>query len=319
MRIAVVGAGAMGALFGGSLTEAGYDVVLVDVPGPHLQAMQSAGLRLHTDAGARVVSVQAGTAEAFAGARDLLIVFTKGPHTGAALRAAAHLAGPDTRVLTVQNGLGNAERIAAALPGIRVLVGVTNWPSDLHGPGHVSSHGHGSVRIWTADGQADPVVRQVSDALSSAGLNCEADPAVGVAIWEKVAFNAGFNSVCAATRLAVGGIADSPDGRALVLAVAMETLAVARARGVAVDDARVRAMAEGAFTGHRGHKPSMLQDVLAGRQTEIDSINGAVVEAGEASGVPTPVTRVLRDIVRLIDLGRGSGDPEPSASTGQPQ
>ncbi len=306
MRIAVVGAGAMGALFGGCLTEAGHDVALIDLPGPHLGAMRSAGLRLDTDAGERMISVQAGTADSFAGARDLVVVFTKGPHTAAALRAAAHLVGPETRVLTAQNGLGNAERIAEALPGVRVLVGTTSWPSDLRGPGRVSSHGHGAVRIWTADGTTDPTVRQVAEALSAAGLNCEADPAVEAAIWEKVAFNAGFNSVCAATRLMVGSVADSPNGRELVLAVAAETLAVARARGIGVDEARVRAMVEAAFAGHREHTPSMLQDVLAGRRTEIDSINGAVVQAGEAAGVPTPVTRVLRDIVRLVDFGTGS-------------
>ena len=303
MRIAVVGAGAMGALFGGSLTEAGHEVVLVDRPGPHLHAMRSAGLQLHTGAGERTVRVQAGTADAFTGVRELVIVFTKGPHTGAALRAAAHLVGPETRVLTAQNGLGNAERVAAALPGVRVLVGMTSWPADLRGPGHVFSHGRGTVRIWTADGTADPMLPAVADALSSAGLDCEADPEVQVAIWEKVAFNAGFNSVCASSRLAVGGVADSPDGRDLVLAVAAETLAVAH--GVAIDEARVRAMAEDAFIGHREHKPSMLQDVLAGRRTEIDSINGAVVEAGQAVGVLTPITRVLRDIVRLIDFETG--------------
>ena len=305
MQIAVIGAGAMGGLFGGSLAEAGQDVVLVDLPGPHLQAMRSGGLRLHTDVGERIIPVQAGTADEFADARDLLVVFTKGPQTTVAIRSAAHLAGPQTRVLTVQNGLGNAERIADALPGTRVLVGTTNWPADLRGPGHVSSHGQGTVRFWTADGAADPMVRQVADALTSAGLNCEADPAVEAAIWEKVAFNAGFNSVCATSRLTVGGVADSAGGRDLVLAVAAETLAVARARGIAVDEARVQAMADAAFAGHRDHKPSMLQDVLAGRRTEIDSINGAVVEAGEAAGVPTPVTSILRDIVRLIDSGVG--------------
>ncbi len=308
MRIAIVGAGAMGGLFGGSLAEAGHAVALVDLPGPHLQAMQSAGLRLDTDAGQRLIPVSAGTADAFSGEYELLVVFTKGPHTEAALRSTVHLAGPRTWALTVQNGLGNAARVAAALPGVQVLVGVTSWPADLRGPGHVASHGHGTVRIWTADGPADPMVDHVAAVLSAAGLDCTADPAVDVAIWEKVAFNAGFNSVCAATRLTVGGVADNADGRRLVLAVVEEVLAVALARGVAVDPAQVRAMVDAAFAGHRGHKPSMLQDVLTGRPTEIDSINGAVVAAGDALGVRTPATRILCDIVRMIDQG-AAADP----------
>ncbi len=303
MRIAVVGAGAMGGLFGGSLAEAGHEVCLIDRPGPHLDALRAAGLLLHTDAGDRRIALSAGTAADFDGLRDLLVVFTKAPQTEAALRQAAHLAGPDTRVLTVQNGLGNAERIAAALPGIRILVGMTSWPADLAAPGHVSSHGHGEVRFWTADGVEDPAVPGIAAALVQAGLHGVADPAVAVAIWEKVAFNAAMNAVSAVSRLAVGPIADSAEGRSLVAAMVDEAAAVARARGVAVEAGRVHAAVSRAFAGHRAHKASMLQDVLAGRRTEIEQINGAIVAAGEAHGVATPVTRVLRDLVRLVDSG----------------
>ena len=303
MRIAVVGAGAMGGLFGGSLVEAGHDVALIDVPGPHLTAMQQAGLHLHTDAGERLLRVQAGTAADVTGVRDLLIVFTKGPHTIDALRAAAHLARPETWVLTVQNGLGNAARVSAALPGARVLVGMTSWPADLASPGHVSSHGHGEVRFWSATGEPGPMIDALAEALTAAGLNGVADPAVEVAIWEKVAFNAAMNSVSAVSRLAVGPIGDSPEGRALVAAVVDEAAAVAAASGIPLDAARVHGATAKAFAGHRAHKASMLQDVLAGRRTEIEQINGALVAEGERLGVATPVTRMLRDLVRLIDSG----------------
>ena len=301
MKIAVVGAGAMGGLFGGQLAEAGQDVSLIDLAGPHLQAMAADGLLLDTDAGSRRIPVRAGLAASFSGACDLMLVFTKGPHTEAAIQSVAHLAGPETRVLTVQNGLGNAERIRASLPAARVLVGMTSWPADLAGPGHVRSHGHGEIRLWTMGGHDDPALPAVAAALSAAGLNCVADPAVEVAIWEKVAFNAAMNSVSAVSRLAVGPIGDSPEGRSLVAAVVDEAVAVARARGLAVDAARVHGTVAKAFTGHRAHKASMLQDVLAGRRTEIEQINGAIVAAGETLGIATPVTRVLRDLVRLVD------------------
>lgn len=296
MDIAIIGAGAMGCLFGGSLTEAGESMRLIDLPGPHLTALQRHGLKLHTDAGDRIVPVQAGTAADFARTVDLAIVFTKGPHTETAMRAAAHLVGPATRVLTVQNGLGNDAAIRRAVPNAAVVTGMTNWPADLLGPGHVSSHGAGVTRIWAEY----PDVPAIAAVLDRAGLACKADPDTEVAIWEKVAFNAAMNSVAAVTRLPVGDMADHPSGRALVETIVAECLSVARAKGLSVDAERVGRSVAMAFAEHRAHKPSMLQDVLAGRVTEIENINGAVVEQAQALGLDVPVTRTLRDLVRLI-------------------
>jgi 2-dehydropantoate 2-reductase len=298
--ILIIGAGAMGGLFGGLLTESGQTVRLIDVPGPHLSALMSNGLHLQTDGGDRTISVRAGTADSFTGPCDLAIVFTKGPHTETAARNAAHLIGPESWILTVQNGLGNEAAIRAALPPARVAVGMTSWPADLVGPGHVASHGHGTVRIWSAEPDPETAMQRIAAVLTAAGLDCTADPEVDVAIWEKVAFNAAMNSVSAVTRLPVGPIADNPAGRLLVFGIVMETLAVAKARGLAVDADRVRRTLEMAFAQHRSHQPSMLQDVLTGRPTEIENINGAIVAFAEELGIETPVTKSLRDLVRLI-------------------
>jgi 2-dehydropantoate 2-reductase len=306
LDIVIIGAGAMGGLFGGVLAESGQPVRFIDVPGPHLTALIEGGLRLRTDSGDRTISVPAGSADSFTGRCDLAIVFTKGPHTEAAVRAAAHLIGPQSWVLTVQNGLGNEAAIRAAAPHARVATGMTSWPADLAGPGQVASHGHGSVRIWSAEAEPDTAMRRIADVLSAAGLDCIADPQVPVAIWEKVAFNAAMNSVAAVTRLPVGPIADHPAGRALVFAIVAETLAVARALGLAVEDDRVRRTLDMAFADHRGHQPSMLQDVLAGRPTEIETINGAIVAHATELGLDTPVTRTLRDLVRLVGHPAGA-------------
>ncbi len=299
----------MGCLFGGLLAERGEEVVLLDVAGRHLAALQAEGLVLRTDAGERRIAVTAGLAADFAGVCDLAIVFTKGPHTEAAIRDAAHLIGARSWALTLQNGLGNAEIIAGAVPQASVAIGMTSWPADLQAPGRVASHGQGDVRLWSRDGQADPALERIAALLSAAGLNAVADAAVEVAIWEKVAFNAGMNPVSAVTRLPVGLMADHPAGPSLARSIVAETLAVARARGLAVDAARVERMIAMAFAEQRAHVPSMLQDVLAGRPSEIETINGAVVAQGEALGVATPVTRAVRDLVRLIDyrLATGAG------------
>ena len=300
LDIVIIGAGAMGGLFGGLLAESGQPVRFIDVPGEHLKALIQNGLRLRTDSGDRTIGVRAGSADNFTGACELAIVFTKGHQTEAAVRGAAHLIGPESWVLTVQNGLGNEAAIRAAVPHARVATGMTSWPADLAGSGQVASHGHGSVRIWSADADPDAAMQRIAAALSAAGLDCVADPQVQVAIWEKVAFNAAMNSVAAVTRLPVGPIADHPAGRALVFAIVAEALAVARALGLAVDSDRVRRTLDMAFADHRGHQPSMLQDVLAGRPTEIETINGAIVAHATELGLDTPVTRTLRDLVRLV-------------------
>lgn len=304
MRIAVVGAGAMGSLFGGRLAEGGHDVVLIAVNDRQIEAINAAGLRLEADDGDRRIPVTAQRAAAARGPFDLIIVFTKSTNTRAAIESVAPLVGPATWALTLQNGLGNAETIAAVVPAARVAVGITNIPADRVAPDHVRSHGAGQVRIGTMTGAADPALEHIRAALDESRLPCTADPSIRTAIWEKIAFNAAMNSLSAITRLRVGALGDHPDGRALAGAIADETLAVALANGIAVDRNRVHETMAHAFREHRGHAPSMLQDVLAGRPTEIEAINGAIVAAAKRAGVAVPVTQTLLRLVRLVETAR---------------
>ncbi|NML35098.1 ketopantoate reductase family protein [Paraburkholderia antibiotica] len=302
MDIAILGAGAMGSLFGGLLAEAGHRVTLVDIDDAHLDAIRRDGLHLTTDAGARVVSALHGCRpEQATAAPELLIVFTKTMHTETALTSARALLGEHTAVLSLQNGLGNVERIARHVPRERVMAGMTTWPADKPGAAQVSSHGSGEIRLMNADGELHAHVRRAVDALNSAGLNCVADPNVWSAIWEKVAFNAALNSLCALTQCTVGELSNVPDGEALTLKIVAEVATVAHASGIAFDEAHVVDNVRFALANHRAHRPSMLQDVLAGRKTEIEAINGAVVEAARAEGVSAPCTETLLHLVRLVD------------------
>lgn len=173
------------------------------------------------------------------------------------------------------------------------------------------SHGEGSIRLMTADGIERPALKVCVAALADAGLRCEADPQVWASIWQKVAFNAALNSLCAVARCAVDQLDSLPEGRALALRIVGEVIAVARANGVAADLDKTRADVVHAITHHRGHKPSMLQDVLAGRRTEVDSINGTVVAAGAKADVPTPCTESLLTLVRLIEAQTPLAIPQP--------
>ncbi|NIE60442.1 MULTISPECIES: 2-dehydropantoate 2-reductase [unclassified Burkholderia] len=308
MRIAILGAGAMGSLFGGLLAESGEAVTLIDVNDAHLDAIRRDGLRIDDDRGERtlralhVLRPEAANAQASPDTPfDLLIVFTKSLHTRHALDGVRALLSPFTYVLTLQNGLGNVETLNAFVPIERILVGVTTWPADLAGPGHVHSHGAGVVRMMTADGAERSFAAAVADALSRAGLACSLDEDVWAAIWEKVAFNAALNTLCAVTGCTVDQLGEHHDGPRLAQAIAAETAAVARAKGIAVDGERIARNVEHAIRAHRGHRPSMLQDVLAGRRTEIDAISGKVVAAAREAGVAVPHAETLLALVRLID------------------
>lgn len=311
MKIAVIGAGAMGCLFGGRLAQAEHDVVLVDVLQPQIDALNERGLLLTDDNGPSRIRIQAARAAELSGPRELLIFLTKALHTAAAARDAKHVFGPESWALTVQNGIGNDDAIAAHLGRERLAVGMTNYSADLVGLGRVATQGFGEIRVWAAD-QPSPRVCEIATCLNDAGLVCRVDPDVRTAIWEKVTFNAAMNAVAAITRLPVEGLADDADARNLLGRIVEEASAVARAAGHAVDPAHVWAVIDAAFAAHRQHKPSMLQDILAGRPTEIDAINGAIVRQGRAYGISAPYNDAVASLVRLIERSaRGT-----SAATG---
>ena len=302
MQIAILGAGAMGSFFGGRLAEANHTVSLLDVDEAHLASVRCDGLRLSTDSGDRIVrNLVAMRPEEATQPADLVIVFTKTMHTAAALAAARGVLGPQTALLSLQNGLGNAERLAQFSAPERVMIGVTTWPADKSEPGSVSSHGNGTIRLMTANGTRTPTLEQTVDALNGAGLSCTADPDVWAAIWEKVAFNAALNCLCAVTQCTVGELTNTPDGEVLALKIVTEVVTVAHARGIAANEAHVMENVRHALAHHGAHRPSMLQDVLAGRRTEIEAINGAVVEAAHSARVAVPYTESLFHLVRLID------------------
>ena len=298
--IVIVGAGAMGCLFAARIAESGANVTLVDVDEPRLAALARDGIALDDDEGERVVPVGAGLAHEVAAPVDLVLLFTKSRDSAAAIHSVAHLAGPGVRALTLQNGLGNAEIIAGIFSPDRVLMGVTDFPADLQGPTRIVSHGPGHVALGGFTPAAQAAAAPVAALLDRAGLAARVDADIRVAIWEKVAFNAALNAMAAVTGLTVGGM-DAPPGRRIAETVLGEVVAVAASVGIGLDRARIAGRIDFALRNHRGHKASMLQDLEAGRPTEIDAINGAVVRAAETAGIAVPVTAALADLVRLAE------------------
>ena len=302
MRIMFVGVGALGSYFGGALAEAGHDVTLLIRNRAHRDAIRANGLLLHRDGvETRIepVVVDAEIADG-AGIADIVIVFTKTGATKAALQAATPVIGPDTRLVTVQNGLGNAEALAAFVPMDQVIYGTTMAPGDMVAPGVVSTHGS-HVTQFRATGE-NPVTARMADdlaaMLSAAGIDTRVNPDVDRVIWAKVAFNCAMNSLCALLDTSPGPLLDSGEMKALVTATIMEGCDVAAAVGVEVDRDGVRRTLDMVHLEHREHVPSMLVDFRNRQPTEIGSLNGAVVSAGARHGVPTPRNETLLALVR---------------------
>lgn len=299
MNIAIIGAGAMGCLFAARLVLSAARVSLVEVDAACIATITEHGLHLHLGERQHQVRLPIALAEQIQGPFDLLMVFTKGMHTRTAITSVRHLIGPNSWVLTLQNGLGNAESIIETVAAERVLIGMTDVPADLTAPGVVHAVDTGKVRLWRYQGYGCAELSAVSQLLSRAGFDCATDPAVQSAIWEKVAFNAALNALCVLVGQPVGVIGASADGRWLAEQVIDESQRIAMAEGVAFDSERVRARMRQVYAEQAAHRPSMLQDRQAGRPSEIESINGALLRHARRHQLSTPILETLYRLVRL--------------------
>lgn len=301
MKIAVIGAGAMGSLFGAYLAKAGEAVMVVDIWQEHVAAIRSQGLMLGEPAGDEVVRLDAMLGTGGLEPVDLVILFVKSAATQAAATDAAALLRPGGRVLTLQNGLGNAEAIAEIVGAERVLAGTTAQGATLLGPGRVRHGGSGETHIGRLSGEADAFCHEVAALLTNAGLPTVVEPDVRSLIWGKLIINTGINALTALLRLRNGQLADLAETRQMLALAVEEAVKVARAAGVQLpyEKPLEKVLAVAVATGQ--NQSSMLQDVLRGSPTEIAVINGAIVREGERLGVATPVNRTLTLLVQALE------------------
>ena len=301
MKIAVIGAGAMGSLFGAYLAKAGAAVTVVDVWPEHVAAIRGQGLTLSEAAGDEVVRLDAALGTGGLEPVDLVILFVKSAATRFAALDAAALLRPGGRVLTLQNGLGNAEVIAEIVGAERVLAGTTAQGATLLGPGRVRHGGSGETHIGRLFGEVDEFCHEVAALLTNAGLPTVVEPDVRSLIWGKLIINTGINALTALLRLRNGQLAELDETRQLLALAVEEAVQVARAAGVLLPYANPvdKVLAVAAATGQ--NQSSMLQDVLRGSPTEIAVINGAIVREGERLGVATPVNRTLTLLVQALE------------------
>ncbi len=294
LQVAVLGAGAVGCFYGGMLARAGHRVTLIGRP-QHVQVFEAQGLRMQTLAFDETVKLHASTeASAVAGA-DLVLFAVKSPDTetaGAQMRE--HLK-PGALVLCLQNGVDNAERLRAVLTGVQVAAAVVYVATEMAGPGHLRHHGRGELVI-----EPSTASERVVQALAAAGVPTEISDNVRGALWAKLILNCAYNALSAVGRIAYGELVQQPGVKDTMRDVVAECRAVAAADGVTLPgdvDAAVRRIAETMPSQYS----STAQDLMRGKPSEIDHLNGHVVRRGEALGVPTPANRVLWAVVKLVE------------------
>lgn len=301
MKVMILGAGAMGSLFGGMLKQAGNDVLLVDVWKEHVEAINANGLIMEKGETRQVVSITASVPADVRVAPDLIVIFTKSFHTQTAFESIKHTITDRTHVLTLQNGVGHVDIIARFVGLERIIHGVTTYPCDLVGPGHIRTKGEGAIKFMTVNGKPGAMLDAVNTMFAEAGMNSHIVPDIESAIWEKLAFNAAINALCAVLRVTVGQLGSTFHGRDLAAAIVDEVVGVAQAKGIGADKTTISDTLAMAFREHKAHMPSMLQDVLHKKKTEIDFINGAAVEVGRACGLAVPINETVCREIKVLE------------------
>lgn len=301
MKIAVVGAGAMGSLFGALLAESGADVCLVDVWQEHVKEINTNGLSVESGGQSRSVSLNAtADPQAVAGAQ-LVIVFVKSTATAAATATAAGLADTNGSILTLQNGMGNAETLAAAIHPGQIVVGTTSHGATLLGPGCIRHAGSGPTVIgpWARGSSGNQRAEEIAALFSAASITTDVVKDVLPVLWGKLIVNVGINAITALTGIKNGQLVDLDVTSDLSRAAVEEAVAVARAQSIPVREDAVSHVLEiaGATAANRS---SMGQDVDKKRATEIDAINGYVVRAAERIGVSAPVNKTLTALIKTL-------------------
>lgn len=299
MQVTVIGAGAMGSLFGGLLQHAGNAVTLVDVRAEHVAALRKRDLAIEEPDGTRIaVRVAATTEVSSALAADLFLLFVKTPFTAAALRPFAGRIPAAATVLTLQNGIGNDDAITRALgKRIHVALGVTAQGAAASGPTAIRRRSNGPTIIGLPDGMRTPELELVAARFSEAGIPTRTTRHIYEHIWQKLIVNVGINALTALTGLPNGDIFADPELAAVVRRLVGEAAAVMRAEGIPAPPRDpvdfVRAVADAT----KNDRSSMLEDVAAGRRTEIDAINGAVVRLGDRHGVDVTANRIVTALI----------------------
>lgn len=299
LRIAVLGAGAVGCYFGALLARAGHPVTLIGRQA-HVQEVQAHGLRLQTAALDVRVPLAASTSPQAVQNADVVLFCVKSTDTEVAARQMRPHLAPHTLVLTLQNGVDNDERVREVLgAGQPVAAAVVYVATEMAGPGHVRHHGRGELVIAPS-----PLSSAVAQQFKAAGIATDISDNVRGALWAKLVLNCAYNALSALSQQPYGKVIQTPGVDDVIADIVAECLAVAHADGVRIPG-DVHAAVRGIAATMPGQLSSTAQDLARGKPSEIDHLNGYVAQRGAALGIATPLNRALRVLVKLAEAGKG--------------
>jgi len=302
MKIAIVGAGAMGCLYGGKLSAvSSNEVYLLDVWKDHIDRINADGLSMEENGKElKYKDLTGATDPQQVGPCDLAVIFVKSTLTAQAVKSNKAVFGPETVALTLQNGLGNIELISSEIGRENVIAGTTAHGATMLGAGHMRHAGSGKTIIGELDGSRTERLKKISSVLEAAGMETELSDNVMGLVWDKLLVNVGINALTGITKLENGKLLEYPGIEEIMGDAVAEGCAVAAAKNIKLgfDDPAEHTREVARATG--ANRSSMLQDILNGKKTEIDMINGAIVREGEALGIATPVNRVLSELIKYF-------------------
>lgn len=300
MKIAVIGAGAMGSIYAALFADNGHEVWAIDLWQEHLDAIATKGLRVEGASGDRTVkSLKTASNIADAGPCDLYIIATKASGVGDAAQSISKVMNEGALVLTIQNGLGAGERIATHMPTENVLLGVAEgFGASMKGPGHAHHNAMNLIRIGEMSGGQSDRAQALAEAWEAAGFNVKAFDDIEQLIWEKFVCNVTFSGSCTVFDRTIGEIMADPHSWKVARTCGLEAYAAGQAKGVnfSFDDAEAYITAFGQRMPNA--RPSMLLDHHAKRPSEIDAINGMVPVVAQQVGTDAPFNEVVSAIIR---------------------
>jgi 2-dehydropantoate 2-reductase len=300
-KVAVVGAGAVGGYFGGMFARAGVPVVMIGRPA-FIEAIQRDGLRIDSVQFQETVHPAASTELAAAAGADVVLFCVKTTDTVNAAKKLAAILPEDSLVVSMQNGVNNAEEIRNA-SGIDALPAVVYVAASVPTPGVIKHLGRGDIVVGPANDKTEKVTRIFNEAK----IPCRISENIEGELWTKLVWNCALNAVSALGQVTYGEIIASEDARRLIEAAVYETLNVARAKGIhpaGLEDPKVAIAGSYKIAEQMsGTRSSTAQDLSRGKHTEIDSLNGYVARVGAQLGVPTPINHALYTLVKLYEAG----------------
>lgn len=304
MKTLIVGAGAMGCLFGAKLKLAGNDVTLFNRENEKIKRIEREGIELTTTEEATLtvpvpVVYQAGSLEKN---YDLILILVKAFATESVLEEISSIITENTIVLSLQNGVGNLEKMQKIIPHADLGIGGTGSGASVLGPGRIAHRATGATNIGFITNRQPEKYREISRMLTEAGLETNVIENVQSVIWTKLLLNVAFNCLTAITRLRNGEILLPESGEKIVRRLLEEALAVAAKEEIKIlYENPIEDILQIGFEQIARNKSSMLTDILSQRKTEIEVINGAIVEYGKKHGVETPYNEVMTQLIQVIE------------------